>query len=126
VIQTKAPTELLAIALDRAPNLGVYGFDNPQGGMRPEHMNMGSDEFLRQVGLCAAWIQNRTLRKTIDTRYSSYWFKHLVEREAGEYIPNGAFIAAALGMGLQFSVSHGSPNACFAFSRRSYKRRRRL
>jgi hypothetical protein len=44
----------------------------------------------------------------------SYWVKHLAEHWAGDYISNGALIAAALGLGYQARRSmEGGPNCIF-------------
>lgn len=62
--------------------------------------------------------------KTINPWCGSYGLKHKVEswtRGMGhqEYVPNGAFIAAAVGMGYPFKID--GPNVFFAYSKRDLK-----
>lgn len=84
----------------KLPELGEHGFGSIY--LIPE----------RAVMLCRVWIRIHCHpRKTINKRYSSYWFKHKVEREDHEYIPNGAFIKAAMELG--YRVVPDGPNAFF-------------
>lgn len=78
----------------------------------------------KQIGTCAKvakWLKENTLpRKTINRNDSSYGWKHIVEKEIGEYVSNGAFIAAAIHCGFKFSAEGGyCPNAYFNI--RTYK-----
>lgn len=69
-----------------------------------------------EVELCYSWIcENTTPRKTINTKYGSYYLKHVVERHYDHYIPNGAFIMAALLAGYN-SVIYNTMNGCFNMS----------
>ena len=102
----------IAIALELYPDLGVCGFGNPNGGLI-----VPSETFKRQVEYRCEWIGWQRLTRRVQPGYNSYGYKHQVERWCGEYIPNGAFIAAALGMGLAWKRGHrGSPNAVFSIS----------
>lgn len=67
-----------------------------------------------QVDLCKVWIRQFCVpRKTLNL-LDSYALKHVVERYYGDYIANGAFIAAAEEMGYESSRSApNSPNAKF-------------
>ena len=67
------------------------------------------------------WIKDHCIpRKTINPDHSSYWLKHVCERNMGHYIPNGCFIAAALALGYKYRSGHhygfGDVNACFNIS----------
>lgn len=54
----------------------------------------------KQIALCVEWLKLYiTPRRTVNTKASSYGLKHTVETWAGEYISNGAFIAAAQRLG---------------------------
>jgi hypothetical protein len=75
---------------------------------------MYEDWFLREVSLCAEWIKGRKMGKTY-SKYSSYTYKKMVGKLlTRDHIWNGAFIAAAVGLGLDFQV-HGR-NAFFKFA----------
>jgi len=110
--------ELIARAIQKIPSLGVYGVGNPAGGFGTERIH--DVQFHRQVGLCADWIGRQEIIKSV-TQYHSYGYKHIVERESGEYIPNGAFIAAAVGLGLKYRIY--GPNASFNISKRARNRK---
>lgn len=76
-----------------------------------------TDRSLRMIQCCAEWIRTRRPRKSINRQHSSYFFKHVVEsfrRDRGEpdpYVYNGAFIAAAVGLGLCYEII--TPNVLF-------------
>lgn len=95
--------------LKKYPNLSASGFGagNP---INPE-----------EVKLCIDWIRPRSIRiarKTINTKCSSYSWKHIVERSVGEYISNGAFICAALHLGFRMKkLDQISLNAFFNMRR---------
>lgn len=84
------------------PTLTQFGFGG-EGEIRPH-----------AVQLCVMWLlQHDALdrRKTINTKVSSYSWKHVVERHCGEYISNGEFICAALY--LKYKMKASGPNAWF-------------
>ena len=74
---------------------------------------------LKMVAICSDWLKLRLLRKSFDPRISSYGLKHLVEEyrdgrgDADPFIHNGAFIAAAVGLGFPFTIT--GPNTVFEF-----------
>ena len=93
--------------LKQHPNLSAAGFD---GGDPRYTFEAGEYEMIR---LCVNWItKNVTPTKTIRYGISSYGYKHIVEREVGQYIINGAFIVAALLTGYKYRV-YGGINAMF-------------
>ena len=68
------------------------------------------------VQLCMRWLlENDGLKRriTINTKRSSYGWKHIVEKSCGEYVSNGEFICAALLLGYKMKHPAGSPNAYF-------------
>ena len=68
-----------------------------------------------QVAICTAWLQEHAKpRKRVNSRIGSYGLKHVVERAAGHYVTNGAFILAAYRLGYTV-IPDGprSPNAHF-------------
>lgn len=89
----------------KIPNLSPFGFD-----YFPVQF---SDDDIKAVRLCMAWIKVHTRPlKTIRSE-GSYGLKHMVERKMNFYIPNGAFIAAALILGYKYE--RNGPNARFNF-----------
>lgn len=94
-------------------NLYIYGFGHTYGAPRKPKR--------REICLCRAWLDEWSRpRKTINGDYGSYFLKHVVERWCGEYIPNGAFIAAAIESGCDY-VRQG-PNARFNLSYEAAKK----
>lgn len=84
-----------------------------------------ADSGYREFNVCCEWLQGCATRKTINTSFSSYRLKHLVEawaKKAGRddyYVSNGAFIAAAIHMGFDWKPDFDSPNVRFNISGKS-------
>lgn len=55
-------------------------------------------EHEKQVQICTEWLRKYTRPALTYTTSTSYGFKHIVERWAGSYISNDAFIEAARAM----------------------------
>lgn len=119
---------LVFIAVRELPQLttfgiGVYYSYYRQGKeavalqVQKQQAELETEHALRMVACCADWIKGH--RKDINPRHSSYFYKHMVEqcrRDGGDpdpYIHNGCFIAAAVGLGLNFTID--GPNAVFRF-----------
>lgn len=68
-----------------------------------------------EVRRCTAWLKKyATPRKTPNREIGSYGLKHIVEKWAGAYVSNGAFILAAHRLGFQMIPDDPlSPNATF-------------
>ena len=78
-----------------------------------------SDYLKKEILLCRDWLKNVPLRKTINPERSSYGYKHDVENWSGTYVCNGAFIIAAVGLGLKSEIDDGfDPNPVFNISKR--------
>jgi hypothetical protein len=100
---------LVEIAARWLPGLTAYGVTGPnadrEGAIWQTEEERARDrvalfENLDMVAHAAAWIRaNMVPRNTIILGRSSYGLKHDVERAVGIYITNGAFIAAAIGLG---------------------------
>jgi len=66
--------------------------------------------------ICCEWLSK--LKKVKTPQYSSYFLKHVVEKLAGEYVCNGALIAAALHLKLPIKYNDGSPNVDVGISKK--------
>lgn len=75
-----------------------------------------------EVTICRDWIKTHCkILKKVKYNSSSYGLKHLVEEMANTYIPNGAFIQAAIEEGVPFDLDSeltcdGIRNVYFALS----------
>jgi hypothetical protein len=90
----------LAKVLKEHPTLTLQGFDSP---MRPgfdadrANLSAAQDQFDRAL----AWLKMLPRRKVVNDRIGgSYHLKHICEGAMGNYVANGALIAAALALGL--------------------------
>lgn len=127
---TEEAAGLLASARQSLPDLNC-------SGIKAIHEARSLDDYLDQIALCADWIRQLQFRVTgpgsqpatgrhciPGRRTSSYAYKHVVERWAEEYISNGSFIAAAVGLGFPFTrFPEGGPNLLFDFTRSSLRMR---
>jgi len=136
--------DLLAQALKKEPRLtyfgvGIFG----EGRRRREAARSGNGteaidrEFqeerlalakhLDEIAACADWVKRQRRIASFNLKHTSYGYKHLVERwfQGGgpyQYVSNGSFIAAALGLGFDGKPdSPVSPNLHFQFSQRTVK-----
>jgi len=81
---------------------------------------MLDDDVLMQFETCKRWLENITRIKSFNSRHTSYGYKHMVERWAGRYVCNGAFIAAAIALNIPIRRSHRqSPNVVLPISEKS-------
>lgn len=65
------------------------------------------DDGYRQIEVAQKFLDTYCRkRKTINRDRTSYGWKHLAQSVTGEYISNGAFIAAALLKGYEMDGSH--------------------
>jgi len=71
--------------------------------------------------LCCEWLADKVKIKTINTRHTSYRYKHMVEHASNRYITNGAFIAAAIHLGFNYKKYRNSPNVTINISEKSVK-----
>jgi len=97
-----------------------YSFHLPAS--RAAYMEMISaqrEKFLEPGGVAQFsramnWLATASIRirKTLNRKHSSYHWKHVAEAAEGDYISNGAFIAAAIDMSYKvISVGEYSLNA---------------
>ena len=68
------------------------------------------------------WLSAVQRTKTANRRHDSYGLKGFAEEAAGgEYVSNGAFVAAAVHLGIPYEIIDGSPNVLFGISERSVR-----
>ena len=90
--------------------------DGPFSGFdenRQKFIDTGFPEFKN----ACAFLSGCLLRKTVNRKAGrSYGLKHKAEEWAGEYISNGALIAAAIHLGIRYERDKDSPNVVLAVS----------
>lgn len=96
---------------------GKICYDSDRSGKKASLSPSGYPIRQKEIDLCKEWIKKFCIpRKMRNSRYGSYGLKHLVEGYYGEYISNGAFIAAAEESGYEvLPDGDNSPNAGFRF-----------
>ena len=120
--------EDLIQVVDNHPDVSSWGVGGPQSwtarrnGRTPEHFEADRQslrEDVRMFQLCCQWLSLFRRRKTINLNLgTSYGLKHAVEEWSGEYIHNGAFIAAVFHLGIPYLSRADSPNIKIAISRK--------
>lgn len=120
----------IAAVMEKEPLLNDFGiglFLNGRGRtkeQREAEFRENRAALLRSAEGCSLaceWLSRREKIKTTNRRHNSYGYKHMVERAAGKYITNGAFIAAAIHLGFPYRIDADSPNVCFGIAERSLK-----
>jgi hypothetical protein len=93
------------------------GMEAVTSEIQKQQAELYSDFGLRMVTFCADWLRRQTFRRTFNRFRTSYHFKHVIENhrrwhgDPDPYTYNGALIAAAVGLGLDFEIV--GPNALF-------------
>lgn len=128
----KAPVvELhLVITMKKVPllndfGIGVYGGHRGLPKAERDAIFAKNRNVLREsvdsVSKTVEWLRAKIEPiKTLNTKHTSYGYKHLAEKDVG-YITNGVFIAAAIIVGYPYKIDEGSPNVIFGMSERSVK-----
>ena len=106
------------------PSLCAVGLATPEYWARPRKktdFDSNRQEFIKagfdQFKNACAFLAGCLLRKTVNRKAGgSYGLKHKAERWAGDYISNGALIAAAIHLGIPFEQIKDSPNVYLAVS----------
>ncbi|GGA34773.1 hypothetical protein [Okeania sp. KiyG1] len=81
---------------------------------------MLSDEILKQFLLCREWLSKVDKTETFNTNQGSYSYKHMVEGCFRRYVCNGAFIAAAISLGIPIQRCRlNNPNVYLKISQES-------
>lgn len=93
------------LGVGRQHNKNLATFEAEFARARAE---LSTPEVLDQVQTCADWLALQRPTKTLNRERTSYQLKHDVERwvsrtrKKHQYISNGGFVAAALGLGFSF------------------------
>lgn len=111
------------------PNLTNFGIGTFRGsGMtvaeRDANFRRDQEALLLSAPICTkicAWLADKPRVKNINPRHTSYGYKHWVEKDIGEYVANGQFIAAAIHCGLKYKID--DVNVQFNLSEKPFKRR---
>ena len=84
-------------------NLSKYGFNYKDG----QEMNWEAIEASMD------WIESRFEKsKRINTKYTSYTLKHVVESHIGRYVSNGELITAMILLGFEYRIDDFSNANC--------------
>lgn len=70
----------------------------------------------KKFEVCCNWLSK--FKKVKTPQLSSYYLKHVVEKLEGEYISNGALIAAAIHLKIPMKFYPDSPNVNIAISKK--------
>jgi hypothetical protein len=107
----------------KEPTLNIIGFglSNLQRYTleeRRRELAENRERLLGDVEVCSKvcdWLKEKAKeRATLNREMGSYGWKHVIEKEIGEYVANGVFIAAAIHCGFNYKlISPESPNAYF-------------
>lgn len=113
--------DFLAI-IEKHPYLSNWGLGDECAYKRSKVELQESRESLKREfeGFIDAynWLKEREYLKS-PGRYSSYGWKHAMEHETGTYVTNGAFIAAALHLGIPYKQVKCSPNPALGIRKTS-------
>lgn len=123
----------LKTVMEKFPRLNSFGmglYANGNGLIRSEkiqQMKQNKESLLsRTEAICKIieWLSRINKIKTINTKHTSYRYKHIVENDIG-YITNGEFIAAAIIAGFKPAFTTHGPNASFNMSAKDWLREER-
>lgn len=112
-------TEDLLKVMEKEPWLCAWGLANEglckrmrrQGFVDCEQSREELKNKVRMFQLCCEWLSLCRVRRTVNLSIgTSYSLKHAVEKWCGEYIANGAFIAAVIHLGISYKSYNDSPN----------------
>jgi hypothetical protein len=95
--------------LAKTENLCACGYDDRQH-TREEFQRCRStfvSQYEKQYETCLAWLKKAPKTKTRFSRNNSYGLKHVIERLACQYTPNGAIIAAAIALKIRMRSTDG-------------------
>lgn len=83
------------------------------------------DSYLDGVVISREWLKHFERTKSPTKTHGSYGCKHFAEKWAGQYVCNGALIAAAAGLGIKQRIDSAfSPNTLLAIKYSSWSKGR--
>jgi hypothetical protein len=111
--------DAVASAKERFPGFSPHGITTYQPG---EITGEFGPVHLQEVVISRAWLSHFQHAEKLNRRHSSYGCKHFAEEWAGQYVCNGALIAAAEGLKIfQWAAdSHGTANTVLALKYSSW------
>ncbi len=124
-VDSACESDLIRV-VEGTPELSAWGLAGPPARRR-NRVTLERHERDREVlkkevrgfQLCCQWLALYRRRKTINLNLgTSYGLKHAVEQWSGEYLTNGAFIAAVIHLGISHLSRPESPNIKLAISRK--------
>lgn len=111
--------------IKQVPDLHIYGIgfvEELRGKNIGEEMKRLQKLLLEESKSCTYvcdWLADKKKLKNINLNIaSSYGLKHRVEKEYNTYIPNGAFICAAIFCGFNYKRKLGGVKIFFNLSKR--------
>lgn len=117
--------EMLKV-LEAVPDLTANGMKSDRATLgydyigKPEELLL--EQSLQQFSTCQDWLSLVVKTRSFNLNYTSYSYKHMVERWADLYVSNGAFIAAAIALEFKIKRIHSkSPNVFLPISSKSVK-----
>ena len=81
------------------------------GGFEYNNTLEGRPINIKEVEKAIRWLKNNKTIYSFNRKWTTYGLKHIAERDQNTYIPNGAFICGAIGLGYKVKPIHNSPNA---------------
>lgn len=103
----------------KIPNLHIYGVGRAIGSgfLTDSKFSDYQENLLKydknEFNKICEWLATKEKTKRLNKKTCSYKLKHIVEKELGFYIPNGAFIAAAIHSGFEYKIDKNYPNVFF-------------
>jgi len=118
-MRKKSTKRKLKDACDQLPCLTNFGM-GIQSGIRFKDRNKVFKQERRillnsveRFESACLWLQGVEKMQAINTRYTSYFIKHIAERRIGGHLSNGVFIAAAIHCGFSYQIARHYPNVLF-------------
>ena len=102
------------------PNLDINGFDSPYDRSNRE-AKLLDEHSVNGFLLCEQWLNIVDYNRTFNKRFTSYRYKHLVEKWADFYISNGIFIVTALANKIEIKRPSWGINCYLKISQKSVK-----
>lgn len=103
----KQADKSIARVIEENPYLTPWGFVSKKDLEKTLPQDLLHPEYVKAFIECYTWLSCITEAKNISTYRSSYGLKHVLENLIGMYVPNGAFITAALALKMPYKLRLG-------------------